>query len=81
MSETRRWPESVRERTRQALDKRFIGMPMLSTVQMKHSDGRTGYMEVRDVMSGRLKIYNRGSGDKETYTTSQSLVESGWVLS
>ena len=80
MPEPTKWPERLREQTRETLDSHGLDMPVIPRSGMKNIDGRKGYIDIGDLIAGRFAIHDRRSEEEETFETAGDVLDSGWVI-
>ena len=73
------WSSELREQTRKAVDD-FDFASLGDLVAFKHVDGRFGAITISDLISGRLELTVRRSGDIEMFADAQQLIDAGWAI-
>ena len=73
------WSESLRMLTRRALEN-YEFVPREDGLYFKQIRGGFGSISIDDLMSGTLRIVERGCGQEFLFSNIEDLIRAGWAL-
>lgn len=76
---TDQWSNSLRMLTRRALEN-YEFVPRDDGLHFKQIQGGFGTISVDNLMSGTLRIVERGSGQEFLFSDVEDLIRAGWAL-